>query len=176
MSLVRGIWADLVDKRLWPIALALAVAAVAIPVVLHKEADKVSGSPAAREAAGTRLPAGSNISLNQEHAQGLLVGGRMHDPFHQLYVPKAAATATATSALGPATASSGASAPSGQGDSGGGSSGGGSSGGGHKQPAATAKVRVAFGKAGSSLRRSAIWSGWRGSHSIGHGACMARGA
>ena len=42
MSLARGIWADLVDKRLWPVALALVVAAVAIPVLLHKEADKVT--------------------------------------------------------------------------------------------------------------------------------------
>ncbi|MDX6675481.1 MAG: hypothetical protein QOH11_2899, partial [Solirubrobacteraceae bacterium] len=48
MSFARGIWADLVDKRLWPVALALVVAAVAIPVLLHKQADKVTGPTAAR--------------------------------------------------------------------------------------------------------------------------------
>ncbi len=150
MSLARGIWADLVDKRLWPVALALVVAAVTIPVLLHKQADKVTGRTAAREA-GPRLPAGSSISLNQEHAQGMLVGGRMHDPFHQLHLPKPSTTAS-TSALGPAKASSGASTPSGQGGTAPPSGGGGSSGGGHKPKATAANVRVAFGKTGGSLK------------------------
>jgi hypothetical protein len=148
VSLARGIWADLVDKRLWPVALALVVAAVAIPVLLHKQADKVTAHAAAREA-GPRLPAGSSISLNQEHAQGLLVGGRLHDPFHQLHLPKATTTASA-SALGPAKASSGASTSSRQGGTT--PSSGGSSGGGHKPKATAANVRVAFGKTGGSLK------------------------
>jgi len=87
VSLVRGIWADLLDKRLWPVALVLVVAAVAIPVLLHKHADKVTGPTAAADAAGPRLVAGSSISLNQGAAQRLLAGGRMHDPFHQLHLP-----------------------------------------------------------------------------------------
>jgi hypothetical protein len=151
VSLARGIWADLVDKRLWPVALALVVAAVAIPVLLHKQADKVTAPRAAREA-GPALPAGSSISLNQEHAQGVL-GGRLHDPFHQLHLPKAATTAS-TSALGPTQASSGTSGQGGTGTSsgGGGSSGGGSSGGGHKHSATTANVRVTFGKTGGALK------------------------
>ena len=152
MSVARGIWADLVDKRLWPVALALVVAAVAIPVLLHKPADKVTAGPTAREAAAPGLSAGSSISLNQDHAQGLLVGGRMHDPFRQLHLPKAT-TAGSTSALGPAQAS-GATSTTSSGQGGGGTSpsgGGGTSGGGHKH-ATTAKVRVAFGKTGGSLK------------------------
>lgn len=154
MSLARSIWADLVDKRLWPVALALVVAAVAIPVLLHKQADKATGPSAVHAAPGERIPAGSNISLNADHAQGLLVGGRMHDPFRQLHLPKAV-TAGPTSALGPAKASSGASTSSGNstsssGGGGGSSGGGGGSGGGHKKQAAT--VRVAFGKTGESLK------------------------
>jgi hypothetical protein len=152
MSVARGIWSDLVDKRLWPVALALVVAAVAIPVLLHKPADKVTAGPTAREAAAPGLSAGSSISLNQEHAQGLLVGGRMHDPFRQLHLPKATTTGS-TSALGPAQAS-GATSTTSSGQGGGGTSpsgGGGTSGGGHKQ-ANTAKVRVAFGKTGGSLK------------------------
>jgi hypothetical protein len=152
MSVARGIWSDLVDKRLWPVALALVVAAVAIPVLLHKPADKVTAGPTAREAAAPGLSAGSSISLNQEHAQGLLVGGRMHDPFRQLHLPKAT-TAGTTSTLGPAQAS-GATSTTSSGQGGGGTSpsgGGGTSGGGHKQ-ATTAKVRVAFGKTGGSLK------------------------
>ena len=152
MSVARGIWADLVDKRLWPVALALVVAAVAIPVLLHKPADKVTAGPTAKEAAAPGLAAGSSISLNQDHAQGMLVGGRMHDPFRQLHLPKAT-TAGSTSTLGP-TQAAGATSTTSSG-SGGGTSpsggGGGSSGGGHK-PATTANVRVAFGKTGGSLK------------------------
>ena len=153
MSLVRGIWADLLDKRLWPVALVLVVAAVAIPVLLHKHADKVTGPTAAADAAGPRLAAGSSISLNQGAAQRLLAGGRMHDPFHQLHLPKAATTSSA-SALGPAQASSVTSTSTGQTGSGTPSStGGGSSGGGQQHQATAEKVRVAFGKTGGSLKR-----------------------
>ncbi|MDX6675151.1 MAG: hypothetical protein QOH11_2569, partial [Solirubrobacteraceae bacterium] len=98
------------------------------------------------------LAAGSSISLNQEHAQGLLGGGRLHDPFHQLHLPKPTTTASA-SALGPAQASSGASTSTGQGGTGTPSSGGGGSSGGHKHLATAANVRVAFGKTGTSLKR-----------------------
>jgi hypothetical protein len=156
VTFVRGIWTDLVDKRLWPIAVALVVAAVAIPVLLHKQAASVPAAPAAQDAAGPRIAAGSSISLNTDHAQGLLVGS-LHDPFHQLHVPKAA-TVGSTSTLGPAHASSGASTSAGQTgtgtpSSGGGSSGGGSSGGAHKPQAPASNVRVAFGKTGGSLRQ-----------------------
>jgi hypothetical protein len=151
VSLIRGIWSDLVDKRLWPLALVLVVAVVAIPVLLHKQADKVAGPTAASAAAAPRLPAGSSISLNQGAAERLLVGGRLHDPFHQLHLPKAAAT-SATSALGPAQASSVTSTSTGQSGTGTPSSGGGGSGGGQKHQATAEKVRVAFGKTGASLK------------------------
>jgi hypothetical protein len=151
VSLVRGIWSDLLDKRLWPVALVLVVAAVAIPVLLHKPADKVTGPTAAADVAGPRLAAGSSISLNQGAAERLLVGGRLHDPFHQLHLPKAVTTSAAT-ALGPTQASSVTSTPTGQGGTGTPSSGGGSSGGGQKHQATAEKVRVAFGKTGGSLK------------------------
>lgn len=154
MSLVRGIWSDLLEKRLWPVALVLVVAAVAIPVVLHKQADKVAGPSAASAAVAPRLPAGSSISLNQGAAERLLVGGRVHDPFHQLHLPKAAST-SAASALGPAQASSVTSTSKSTGQTSTGtpsSGGGGSSGGGQKHQATAEKVRVAFGKTGGSLK------------------------
>ena len=153
MSLVRGIWSDLLEKRLWPVALVLVVAAVAIPVLLHKQADKVAGPSAASAAAEPRLPAaGSSISLNQGAAERLLVGGRLHDPFHQLHLPKAVTT-SAASALGPTQASSVTSTSTGQSGTGTPSSGGGgSSGGGQKHQATGEKVRVNFGKTGGSLK------------------------
>ena len=152
MSLVRGIWSDLLDKRLWPVALVLVVAAVAIPVLLHKQADKVAGPTAAADVAGPRLAAGSSISLNQGAAQRLLGGGRLHDPFNQLHLPKAAVT-SAASALGPTHASSVTSTSTGQSGTGTPSSGGGgSSGGGQKHQATAERVRVRFGKTGGSLK------------------------
>ena len=45
MSFFRSLFQDLVDKRLWPVAVVLVVAAVAVPVVLSKsapQADTVS--------------------------------------------------------------------------------------------------------------------------------------
>ena len=42
MNVIQGIWRDLIDKRLWPYALALLVLIVAIPVVLAR----TGGSPA----------------------------------------------------------------------------------------------------------------------------------
>jgi hypothetical protein len=49
MSFVRNLWADLVEKRLWPVAVGLLVALVAIPVLVAKPAkdsSSASTSPA----------------------------------------------------------------------------------------------------------------------------------
>ena len=96
MSFVRSVWADLVDKRLWPVAVALVVAAVAVPVLLHKpsKAVNISAAPPAATA-GDRVAPGSTVSLTEGPASGLLIGGRLHDPFHQLHVPKAVSSIAA---------------------------------------------------------------------------------
>jgi hypothetical protein len=44
MNLVRNLYADLVEKRLWPVAAALLVALVAIPVLLAKPAGESSSA------------------------------------------------------------------------------------------------------------------------------------
>lgn len=44
MNLVRSLYADLVEKRLWPVALALLVALVAIPVLVAKPAGESSSA------------------------------------------------------------------------------------------------------------------------------------
>jgi hypothetical protein len=162
MSVVRGIWADLVDKRLWPVALALVVAAVAIPVLLLKPAKAVDTAASAPVTGAVRLPSGVSVSLDQTHAQGMLLDGRLHDPFHQLHIP--ATTSSSSSSLGPSTAStsgpSGSSAPGGGGSPGSessGSSGGGGGGGSHSgssshHSSSAASVQVAFGQTGSSLK------------------------
>ena len=54
--LVLGLWDDLREKRLWPVALALVVALVAVPVLLRKPAEEtppaVAGATASTTTAG----------------------------------------------------------------------------------------------------------------------------
>jgi hypothetical protein len=42
---LRGLWEELVERRLWPVAIALAVALVAVPVVLSKPASESPAPP-----------------------------------------------------------------------------------------------------------------------------------
>jgi hypothetical protein len=54
---VRGIWGELVERRLWPLAIALVVALVALPVVLAKPASKTpSAAPAPAPSGGAASP------------------------------------------------------------------------------------------------------------------------
>jgi len=163
----RSVWADLVDKRLWPVALALVVAVVAVPVLLHKSAKPVDAAAPVPNAAATgpRLPVGTDVSLEQDHAQGLLGLAHLHDPFHQLHVLKAASSTT-SSTLGPSSSSTISSSTTSSGGSGSSSSGGSSSGGGsssnggsttHK--ATAAKVSVQFGPTGRSLKSYSLTPG-----------------
>jgi hypothetical protein len=45
MTFVKNLYADMIDKRLWPLALVLLVALIAVPVVLSKEAEKSTVEP-----------------------------------------------------------------------------------------------------------------------------------
>lgn len=56
MSAIKGIWRDLIDKRLWPIAAALLVLIVAVPVVLARTA----GDPDVDTNAQGALPVGTD--------------------------------------------------------------------------------------------------------------------
>jgi len=153
VSFVRSVWADLVDKRLWPVAVALVVAAVAVPVLLHKptKAVDISSAPPAAAAAADRVAPGSTVSLEQGPAAGLLIGGHLHDPFHQLHVPKAVSSTAGSTATTQSTSSGTSPAPSGN-TTVGPPSGGGSSGGGQSHRSSGTKLRVSFGKAGESLQ------------------------
>ncbi len=46
MTTLRNIWADLVEKRLWPVALVLAAGLLAVPLVLAKGGDEPVAVPA----------------------------------------------------------------------------------------------------------------------------------
>src|SRR6476469_10030255 len=81
MNTLKGIVTDLRQRRLWPVALALVVALVAVPVLLHKNA---SGTPVAQlpaTGAPTSLStSGPAVTVegtpNQTHLKG-----KGRDPF-----------------------------------------------------------------------------------------------
>ena len=55
---LRGLWEELVERRLWPVAIALVVALVALPVVLSKPAaESPAPAPAPTTASGSPLAA-----------------------------------------------------------------------------------------------------------------------
>jgi hypothetical protein len=53
---LRGLWEDLVERRLWPVAIVLVVALVAVPVLLSKPAKTASPPSPAPAGAGTSSP------------------------------------------------------------------------------------------------------------------------
>jgi len=157
MRPVRDLWTELVDRRLWPVALLLVAALVAVPVLLAKK-------PSAQQAValGTDAPAVAAIAAQPpgEPVVSVAAGvvqapllGRAKDPFHQQFVHARAATAGAGTPSGPPTSGSGSGgAPTG--GSGGGSGGSGGGGSNTKPPPSSyvyASVDVHFGRAASPL-------------------------
>jgi hypothetical protein len=131
MNAVRGILRDLVERRLWPVALLLVVAAVAVPVYLGRASsdDGAVDAPLPGATAQTDVKASkAAVSLDEsaDESDGV---GRVRNPFKQKHVPKAKKAGTdnasqPSGAASPSTdsTSSGGSTPSG--GSGGDSTGG----------------------------------------------------
>lgn len=150
---IRDVWSELVERRLWPVALLLVVALVAVPVVLAKQAPAqpagaaVGSDVAPVPAVASHAPGEPVVSLADGGDGGAPLIGHAKDPFKQQFVPsRASVSAVATSNGGPA--------PSGPGSTGGRSKGG--SGGTAPKPQPKtyvyASVDVSFGRAGSPLR------------------------
>ena len=151
-NLARNIWKDLVERRLWPVALVLVIALVAIPVVLAKPAPQVPVAPTAVASDSGPEPLVASAASIRSNTGGALVGGKFKDPFHQLHVVSQAATSAGAVAKGPATSDASSSAGGGSGDSSGsgggsGGSGGGSGGGPSAQDTGT-RLKIEFGLAG----------------------------
>src|SRR3954453_20005466 len=86
MSFFKNVWADLVERRLWRVAVGLVVAMVAIPVVLGRGGGSGGGSePAvvAPAAPASDTPAGQVVSLTTAKLKGAPLG-RAHNPFRHL--------------------------------------------------------------------------------------------
>lgn len=154
MSQLRDLFSDLVEKRLWPLALLLVGGLVAVPFVLAKSAPSGSTTPpppaAVAAPATASAPGEPVVSVAQGATPSAPLHGRAKDPFKQQYVqaqPNTTSTASTTTTSGTTTT------PSSSGTSGGsGSTGGGTA----PQPKPTlyaiVHLTVAFGKAGTDLR------------------------
>jgi hypothetical protein len=97
MSAVRNLVNDLVDRRLWPVALALLGALVAVPVMLGGGSKAPASAPAAplAAAAGTAAPnAQAAVSLTQPSTSTnpTYRPGPVRNPFAQHKVPAPATT------------------------------------------------------------------------------------
>jgi hypothetical protein len=165
MGVVRDLWSDLVEKRLWPVALALVAALVAVPVLLAKSPsasapaggapDSSLSAPAANGPAGAGGPARAGepvVSIARAVSRGAL-RGHAKDPFKQQFPQAKTAGAGATPPAGAKAA------PGGTGGSPGTSGGSTPSGGGAppttKKLYTVARIDVRFGRAAAPLREIA---------------------
>lgn len=138
MSPLRDLISDLIEKRLWPVALLLVGALVAVPLVLAKSPTvPQSATPAATTAPSSAVAdAEPAVNVVAEPSGSAPLQGHTKDPFRQQHVPPKASTADG-----------GGTPPV---DSGGGTSTDGSSGGSPAKPQKTyavVSVDVRFGKA-----------------------------
>lgn len=155
MNGVKNIGRDLVDKRLWPVAVALVAALVAVPVLLAKSPDAPKAPTTAAHASGP-VPAGQVVALATGAGRGLLQAGGLKDPFRQQHLPAPPKTVTTVTASTASTSSSSSSSSSG-------GSRGSNSGGGSTKTATpkdtTVRAVVRFGPAGAQLSERTIESG-----------------
>jgi hypothetical protein len=154
-AFVRNVWRDLVDKRLWPVALVLVLALVAIPVVLANEPPK-SAAPATPVASADPPALVATPAAIRSNTGGAPVEGEFKDPFHQQHLPKAPAEAKAS-----ATSTK---APGGGGDgkssSGGGSGNSNGSSGSHRSAqSGVTSLKVKFGLANGKRTTKTITPG-----------------
>ncbi|MBS1870860.1 MAG: hypothetical protein JSS99_14495 [Actinobacteria bacterium] len=168
MRPLRNLASELVERRLWPVALLLVVALVAVPLLLAKPsspADEAAApasapapvAPPVASAAATPPPGGGPVvSVAQADVPDAPLRGREKNPFRQQHLAAQPPTTVTSSA----TTSSSTPAPAPTTGAGGGSGGsGGGTGGGSQPPASPtptytyASIDVRFGHAGRHLRR-----------------------
>lgn len=121
MTALRNVWADLVEKRLWPLAALLLLGLVAVPLVLGRGSDPAP-APAAAAAppAAAAKPAAQPVRVEAD-APAAPPRGPYHDPFAGAAKPAAPAGTGPTTAPAPSGADAPASGVSISGGVGGGS-------------------------------------------------------
>jgi hypothetical protein len=109
MNAVRGLLRDLVARRLWPVAVLLIAAVVAVPVYLGKSSSNDAATPPIASAPATDKASKAAVTLEDTPADGT-GRGSVRNPFTQLHVPKVTTpTPSATSATETPAASGGSS-------------------------------------------------------------------
>ncbi|WCB94533.1 hypothetical protein DSM104299_03270 [Baekduia alba] len=96
MTFLRNVLHDLVEKRLWPVAVALVAALVAVPIVLGGSSDAGTSTPtavadasAANGLANHRDAARAQVVSLEEQAAGKVTrAGKVRDPFVQHHQPR----------------------------------------------------------------------------------------
>lgn len=110
MSFFKNVLADLIEKRLWPVAIALVAALVAVPIVLGGSSDP-SGTPVAGVATpSTASGAGTSkaevVSLEEQAAGKVQRKGSLKNPFVQHHQPKVTTASEIASSTSPSSTSS----------------------------------------------------------------------
>jgi hypothetical protein len=113
MNSVRDLLRDLVERRLWPVALLLVVGAVAVPVYLGRSSshDTAGNAPlpgATAQAGGKASKTAVTIDQSADESAGV---GHVRNPFKQKHVPTAKKAATTTDSS-KTTSSGGGASPS----------------------------------------------------------------
>jgi len=96
MSIVQGIIKDLRERRLWPVAIALLAALVAVPVLLLHSAGNVPVPPTPAAGLPTSLPGNGPVVSAGTARDTSRLPGRGRDPFTQQPVRSASTTITGT--------------------------------------------------------------------------------
>jgi hypothetical protein len=125
MSFFQAILTDLREKRLWPVAVALLVAIVAVPVVLAKSSSPPPVNPATTPSTGGQ-PALPAITVDTGTTKYALTGLSSRDPFTQQASASSSSSGsgTSTTATGTTTGSSGSTGSTGGAGTSGSTSGG----------------------------------------------------
>jgi hypothetical protein len=88
MKAVRGLLRDLVERRLWPVAVLLLAAAVAVPVYLGRSSADDGALPPATQHADLGKISKAAVKIDDPAANDDRRGS-VRNPFKQLHVPKA---------------------------------------------------------------------------------------
>jgi hypothetical protein len=119
VSAVRGVLRDLVERKLWPIAVLLLAAAIAVPIYLGRASADEAPLPPTVAQADTGKVSKAAVKVDDETVAGDDRPGGVRNPFKQLHLPKKAAPPAAE----PSTKTPAADQPAGSGSGSGGSDG-----------------------------------------------------
>jgi hypothetical protein len=101
MSFIKNVLSDLIEKRLWPVAIALVAALVAVPIVLGGSSDGSDGGTPLAAVTSTPSDAGPSqaevVSLEEQAAGKVQRKGSLKNPFVQHHQAKTITTETPTS-------------------------------------------------------------------------------